>query len=59
MSRPALNSPEIRSGIKEILLNFAGRWEELRKRGGSAEHGPSIRSGRGGRGSWTDGWSLR
>jgi type I restriction enzyme R subunit len=30
MSRQALNSTEIREGIKEILLNYAGLWEALR-----------------------------
>ena len=30
MSRQALNSTEVREGIKEILLNYAGLWEALR-----------------------------
>ncbi|HVL68609.1 MAG TPA: type I restriction endonuclease [Vicinamibacterales bacterium] len=32
MSRQALNSQEIREGIKDILLNYAGLWEALRAR---------------------------
>jgi len=30
MSTKALNSPSIRSGLKDILLNYAGLWESLR-----------------------------
>jgi len=37
MSRQALNSTEIREGIKDILLNYAGLWEALRERAGDAE----------------------
>ncbi len=32
MSKQALNSPEVRAGIKDILLNHAGLWEALRER---------------------------
>jgi type I restriction enzyme R subunit len=32
MSRQALNSPRVRDGILEILLNYAGLWEALRER---------------------------
>jgi type I restriction enzyme R subunit len=32
MSKQALNSTEIREGIKDILLNYAGLWEALRER---------------------------
>ena len=32
MSRQALNSAEIREGIKDILLNYAGLWEALREK---------------------------
>ncbi|CAN5833330.1 hypothetical protein BH24ACI5_BH24ACI5_18580 [soil metagenome] len=37
MSRQALNSAEVREGIKEILLNYAGLWEALRARAGGIE----------------------
>jgi type I restriction enzyme R subunit len=37
MSRQALNSKEVREGIKDILLNYAGLWEALRQRAGEAE----------------------
>ena len=32
MSKQALNSAKVRAGIKDILLNHAGLWEELRER---------------------------
>jgi type I restriction enzyme, R subunit len=32
MSRQALNSPTVQSGMKDILLNYAGLWEALRER---------------------------
>ena len=32
MSTQALNSPVVRNGIKNILLNYAGLWESLRDR---------------------------
>ncbi|MCC5841506.1 MAG: type I restriction endonuclease subunit R [Opitutales bacterium] len=34
MSRQALNSDEVRLGLRDILLNHVGLWEELRKRAG-------------------------
>jgi type I restriction enzyme R subunit len=37
MSRQALNSVEIRDGIKQILLNYAGLWEALRARAAGTE----------------------
>jgi type I restriction enzyme R subunit len=37
MSRQALNSAEIREGIKDILLNYVGLWEALRERSGRTE----------------------
>ena len=30
MSTQALNSDKVRAGLKDILLNYAGRWEALR-----------------------------
>jgi hypothetical protein len=35
--RQALNSVEIREGIKQILLNYAGLWEALRARAAGTE----------------------
>ncbi|WP_158623244.1 hypothetical protein [Corallococcus sp. CA053C] len=32
MSKQALNSETVRSGIKDILLNHAGLWEALRNK---------------------------
>jgi type I restriction enzyme, R subunit len=32
MSRQALNSATVQSGMKDILLNYAGLWEALRER---------------------------
>jgi type I restriction enzyme, R subunit len=32
MSTQALNSPGIQSGLKDILLNYAGLWQALRTR---------------------------
>ena len=32
MSRQALNSPAVRTGMKDILLNHARLWETLRER---------------------------
>ena len=32
MSKQALSSPEVRSGMKDILLNHARLWEMLRER---------------------------
>ena len=37
MSRQALNSEQVRDGIKEILLNYAGLWEALRSRAEQTE----------------------
>lgn len=34
MSTQALNSDKVRAGLKEILLNYAGLWEDLRKKAG-------------------------
>lgn len=36
MSTQALNSELVRAGIKDILLNHAGLWEELRERAAEA-----------------------
>jgi type I restriction enzyme, R subunit len=36
MSKQALNSPTVQSGMKEILLNHARLWESLRERAGGA-----------------------
>ena len=35
MSTQALNSPTVRSGLKDILLNYAGLWETLRNQAAS------------------------
>ena len=32
MSKQALNSPSVRDGMKDILLNYVGLWEALRER---------------------------
>jgi type I restriction enzyme R subunit len=32
MSTQALNSPSVQSGMKDILLNHVGLWDELRKK---------------------------
>jgi len=32
MSKHALNSPVVREGMKDILLNYVGLWEALRDR---------------------------
>lgn len=32
MSAQALNSEKVRSGLKDVLLNYAGLWEKLRER---------------------------
>ena len=32
MSKQALNSAKVRAGIKDILLNHSGLWEELREK---------------------------
>lgn len=32
MSKQALNSATVQSGMKDILLNHAGLWESLRER---------------------------
>lgn len=37
MRRQALNSAEVREGIKDILLNCAGLWEALRERAGRTQ----------------------
>ncbi len=37
MSKQALNSPSVREGMKDILLNYAGLWEALRERASGAE----------------------
>jgi hypothetical protein len=38
MSKQALNSATVQSGMKDILLNHAGLWESLRER--AAREGP-------------------
>jgi len=37
MSKQALNSPTVREGMKDILLNYGGLWEALRERASGAE----------------------
>ena len=37
MSKQALNSPSVREGMKDILLNYVGLWEALRERASGAE----------------------
>jgi hypothetical protein len=34
MSTQALNSEQVRSGIKDVLLNYANLWESLRQKAG-------------------------
>lgn len=34
MSKQALDRPDVREGMKDILLNFSGLWEALRERAG-------------------------
>ncbi len=38
MSKQALNSPTVREGMKDILLNYARLWEDLRERATRSEH---------------------
>jgi type I restriction enzyme R subunit len=35
MSTQALNSEKVRTGIKDILLNYTNLWESLRQKAGS------------------------
>lgn len=35
MSKPALSSPSVQDGMKDILLNHARLWEMLRDRAGA------------------------
>ena len=42
MSKQALNSPAIRSGIKDILLNHSGLWETLRERAIAQAGDPDV-----------------
>ena len=37
MSKQALNSPTVREGMKDILLNYTGLWEALRERASTPE----------------------
>ena len=37
MSKQALNSPTVREGMKDILLNYTGLWEALRERANTPE----------------------